>query len=70
MKENIFKTLTDIESQAQELKNYVKILKNSIENENDIDYLWNFVDLIYDKTEENLESIENLRIITADILLK
>lgn len=62
MKENIFKTLIDIENKAHELKNYVKILKNSIENENDIDYLWDFVDLIYDKTEENLENIENIRI--------
>lgn len=69
MKEKILQDMQNIETHALELKNYIKILKNSIDNENDIDYIWDFVDVILNKTEQNFENIENFHIELGNILL-
>lgn len=61
--------MLNMENQALELKNYIKILKNSIDNENEVDYIWDFVDIILDKTEQNYDNIENFRIEIGNILL-
>lgn len=61
--------MLNMENQALELKNYIKILKNSIDNENEVDYIWDFVEIILDKTERNYDNIENFRIELGKILL-
>lgn len=69
MKKKILQDMLNMENQALELKNYIKILKNSIDNENEVDYIWDFVDIILDKTEQNYDNIENFRIEIGNILL-
>ena len=62
MYKEVFEKISDIESMTQKLENLVTILNNSIEKEDSVGYLWDFIDIISEKFEQLTENIENLRI--------
>lgn len=56
-----FQLLLEIQDNTLHLKNFIKILKDTIYAHDDNAYLWEFIDLIIDKAENLYNKLEDFQ---------
>ena len=59
MKHKNFQMLSEMQDDLLYLKDFVQILKDTINAHDDIAYLWKFVDLIFDRVCKLYNKLEN-----------